>query len=33
MSMIHPWYKLGYVIPHAYTDMDAYQFYASRPKA
>jgi maleate cis-trans isomerase len=27
MSVIHPWYKLGYVIPHAYTDMDAYQFY------
>ena len=32
MSVIHPWYKLGYVIPHAYTDMDAYQFYAIAPK-
>ena len=32
MSVIHPWYKLGYIIPHAYTDMDAYQFYAIAPK-
>ena len=32
MRVIHPWYKLGYVIPHAYTDMDAYQFYAIAPK-
>jgi len=32
MSVIHPWYKLGYVIPHAYTDMDAYQFYGIAPK-
>src|SRR5262245_29899519 len=31
MRVIHPWYKLGYVIPHAYTDMDAYQFYAIAP--
>jgi len=31
MSVIHPWYKLGYVIPHAYTDMDAYQFYGIAP--
>lgn len=29
---VHPWYKLGYVIPHAYTDMDAYQFYAIAPR-
>ncbi len=31
MSVISPWYKLGYVIPHAYTDMDAYQFYGIAP--
>ena len=32
MSHIDPWYQLGYVIPHAYTDMDAYQFYRVAPE-
>ncbi|HUF80170.1 MAG TPA: hypothetical protein VMN03_03470 [Burkholderiales bacterium] len=32
MSVIHPWYRLGYVIPHLYTDMDAYQFYRVAPE-
>jgi maleate cis-trans isomerase len=27
-----PWYQLGYVIPHLYTDMDAYQFYRVAPE-
>lgn len=31
MSVISPWYQLGYVIPHLYTDMDAYQFYRVAP--
>lgn len=31
MSIVNPWYKLGYVIPHLYTDMDAYQFYRIAP--
>jgi maleate cis-trans isomerase len=26
-----PWFRLGYVIPHLYTDLDAYQFYALAP--
>ena len=30
--MIAPWYQLGYVIPHLYTDMDAYQFYRVAPE-
>ena len=30
--VIHPWYQLGYVIPHLYTDMDAYQFYRVAPE-
>jgi maleate cis-trans isomerase len=30
--MISPWYQLGYVIPHRYTDMDAYQFYRVAPE-
>ncbi|MGH8620635.1 MAG: hypothetical protein ACRET3_00735, partial [Burkholderiales bacterium] len=30
--MISPWYQLGYVIPHLYTDMDAYQFYRVAPE-
>lgn len=29
---MHPWYQLGYVIPHLYTDMDAYQFYRVAPE-
>jgi maleate cis-trans isomerase len=32
MSIISPWYQLGYVIPHLYTDMDAYQFYRIAPE-
>ena len=32
MSLIAPWYQLGYVIPHLYTDMDAYQFYRTAPE-
>ena len=32
MSPISPWYQLGYVIPHLYTDMDAYQFYRVAPE-
>jgi maleate cis-trans isomerase len=32
MSDISPWYQLGYVIPHLYTDWDAYQFYRVAPE-
>jgi len=32
MSIISPWYQLGYVIPHLYTDLDAYQFYRIAPE-
>ncbi len=32
MNVIAPWYYLGYVIPHAYTDLDAYQFYRVAPE-
>src|ERR1044072_5354947 len=32
MSLSTPWYQLGYVIPHLYTDMDAYQFYRVAPE-
>jgi len=32
MSPINPWFHLGYIIPHAYTDMDAYQFYRVAPE-
>lgn len=32
MSIISPWFQLGYVIPHLYTDMDAYQFYRVAPE-
>lgn len=31
MSIVSPWLQLGYVIPHLYTDMDAYQFYRVAP--
>jgi maleate cis-trans isomerase len=31
MSIVYPWYQLGYVIPHMQTDMDAYQFYNIAP--
>jgi maleate cis-trans isomerase len=32
LNIIAPWYQLGYVIPHLYTDMDAYQFYRVAPE-
>lgn len=32
MSVISPWYQLGYIIPHLYTDLDAYQFYRVAPE-
>ena len=32
MEVVNPWYYLGYVIPHLYTDMDAYQFYRIAPE-
>lgn len=32
MSIVSPWYQLGYVIPHRYTDLDAYQFYRVAPE-
>jgi maleate cis-trans isomerase len=31
MTMTAPWLHLGYIIPHLYTDMDAYQFYRVAP--
>lgn len=31
-SIISPWYALGYIIPHLYTDLDAYQFYRVAPE-
>ena len=32
MSPIVPWLQLGYIIPHRYTDVDAYQFYRVAPE-
>jgi maleate cis-trans isomerase len=32
MSIINPWFQLGYIIPHLYTDLDAYQFYRIAPE-
>ncbi len=32
MNVVTPWYQLGYVIPHLYTDLDAYQFYRIAPE-
>ena len=32
MAIITPWYQLGYVIPHLYIDLDAYQFYRVAPE-
>jgi maleate cis-trans isomerase len=32
MSPIAPWYQLGYIIPHRYTDLDSYQFYRVAPE-
>ena len=31
-AIISPWFQLGYVIPHLYTDLDAYQFYRVAPE-
>ncbi len=31
-QFVPPWYQLGYIIPHRYTDMDAYQFYKVAPE-
>jgi maleate cis-trans isomerase len=30
-EILAPWFQLGYVIPHLYTDLDAYQFYKVAP--
>jgi maleate cis-trans isomerase len=32
MDIVSPWFNLGYIIPHRYTDMDAYQFYRVAPE-
>jgi maleate cis-trans isomerase len=32
MSIVSPWFQLGYIIPHLYTDLDAYQFYRIAPE-
>ena len=32
MNIISPWFQLGYIIPHLYTDLDAYQFYRIAPE-
>ncbi|MCC7486388.1 MAG: hypothetical protein IT529_15555 [Burkholderiales bacterium] len=32
MAIVNPWHQLGYIIPHIYTDMDAYQFYRVAPE-
>ena len=32
MNPVAPWFQLGYIIPHLYTDMDAYQFYRVAPE-
>jgi hypothetical protein len=32
MEIVSPWYYLGYIIPHLYTDLDAYQFYRIAPE-
>jgi maleate cis-trans isomerase len=31
-EIVAPWFQLGYVIPHLYTDLDAYQFYRVAPE-
>jgi maleate cis-trans isomerase len=31
VSIVAPWYRLGYVIPHLHADLDAYQFYKVAP--
>jgi maleate cis-trans isomerase len=32
VGLIAPWYQLGYIIPHRYTDLDSYQFYRVAPE-
>jgi maleate cis-trans isomerase len=32
MKLVVPWFQLGYIIPHRYTDLDAYQFYRVAPE-
>ena len=32
MNVVAPWLHLAYIIPHLYTDMDAYQFYRVAPE-
>lgn len=32
MNIVSPWFQLGYIIPHLYTDLDAYQFYRIAPE-
>jgi arylmalonate decarboxylase len=32
INLICPWFSLGYIIPHKYTDLDAYQFYRVAPE-
>jgi maleate cis-trans isomerase len=32
MNPVVPWLQLGYIIPHRYTDLDAYQFYRVAPE-
>jgi maleate cis-trans isomerase len=31
-TALSPWFRLGYIIPHVYTDMDSYQFYRVAPE-
>jgi maleate cis-trans isomerase len=31
VSFVAPWFRLGYIIPHLYTDLDAYQFHRVAP--
>lgn len=32
LTPIAPWFQLGYIIPHRYTDLDSYQFYRVAPE-
>jgi maleate cis-trans isomerase len=31
LALVTPWFRLGYIIPHLHTDLDAYQFYRVAP--
>jgi maleate cis-trans isomerase len=31
-SVVAPWFRLGYIVPHLYVDLDAYQFYKVAPE-